>query len=57
MLPFQVFVPDPVGTKVIRDPTAESKLLNVTGLEDVVMSHVGFPLKKSIVPPEKKSNL
>ena len=44
MLPFQVFVPDPVGTNVMRGPVTESKLLNVTGLEDGVMSHVGLPM-------------
>ena len=42
MQPFQVFVPDPVDTNFTRSPEAESKLLNVMGVEDGVMLHVGL---------------
>ena len=43
MLPAQVFVPDPVGRNVTRDPETESKLLNVTTVEDDVISHDVLP--------------
>ena len=43
MLPFQTFEPDCVGTNVTRGPETESKLLNVTTVEDDVMSHDVLP--------------
>ena len=44
MLLLQTFLPDPDGTYVTTDPLTESKLLNITGVEDGVISHVGLPL-------------
>ena len=43
MLPFQTFAPTPDGTNVTRGPEAESKLLNVIGLEVGVMLHEVLP--------------